>query len=55
MCGLSSRGHKILFVPFPFPSSSSYPPDLVKIGEGNKIGERNKIGEGNKIGERKSK
>ena len=53
MCGLSSRGHKILFVPFPFPSSS--PPDFVKIGEGNKIGERNKIGEGNKIGERKSK
>ena len=52
MCGLSSRGHKILFVPFPFPSS---PPDFVRIGEGNKIGERNKIGEGNKIGERKSK
>ena len=54
MCGLYSRGHKILFVPFAFPSSS-FSPDFVKIGEGNKIGERNKIGEGNKIGERKSK
>ena len=35
-CGLSSRGHKTLFVPFHSPSS----PDFVKIREGNKIGER---------------